>query len=57
MGMVAQFSNERGVVWTAPTLSTKGAVPYQRLGSLYDVVKEIKQLVDPNEILNPGALL
>ena len=36
MGMVQQFSNERGVVWTAPTLSTKGPVPYQRLGSLYD---------------------
>ena len=29
MGMVQQFSNERGVVWTAPTLSTKGPVPYQ----------------------------
>ena len=56
MGLVQQFSNERGVVWTAPTLSTKGALPYQRLGSLYDVVKEIKQLVDPNNILNPGAL-
>jgi hypothetical protein len=56
MGMVQQFSNERGVVWTAPTLSTKGPVPYQRLGNLYDVVKEIKQLVDPNNILNPGAL-
>jgi FAD/FMN-containing dehydrogenase len=54
--MVQQFSNERGVVWTAPTLSTKGPLPYQRLGSLYDVVKEIKQLVDPNNILNPGAL-
>ena len=37
-------------------LSTKGPVPYQRLGNLYDVVKEIKQLVDPNNILNPGAL-
>ena len=57
MGMVQQFSNERGVVWTAPTLSTKGPMPYQRLGSLYDVVKEIKQLVDPNNILNPGALV
>ena len=32
MGMVAQFSNERGVVWTAPTLSTKGPVPYQPAG-------------------------
>ena len=31
MGMVQQFSNERGVVWTAPTLSTKGPYPYQRL--------------------------
>ena len=56
MGRVQQFANERGVVWTAPTLSTKGPVPYQRLGSLYDLVKEIKQLVDPNNILNPGAL-
>jgi len=56
MGMVQQFSNERGVVWTAPTLSTKGPLPYQRLGNLYDVIKEIKQLVDPNNILNPGAL-
>jgi len=54
--LVQQFSNERGVVWTAPTLSTKGALPYQRLGSLYDIIKEIKQLVDPNNILNPGAL-
>ena len=41
---------------TAPTLSTKGPVPYQRLGNLYDVIKEIKQLVDTNNILNPGAL-
>jgi FAD-dependent oxidoreductase family protein len=56
MGMVQQFSNERGVVWTAPTLNTKGPLPYHRLGSLYDVIKEIKQLVDPNNILNPGAL-
>ena len=56
MGMVQDFSNRRGVVWTAPTLSTKGAFPYQRLSQLYDVVKEIKQLVDPNNILNPGAL-
>jgi FAD/FMN-containing dehydrogenase len=23
---------------------------------LYDVIKEIKQLVDPNNIMNPGAL-
>ena len=56
MGRVQEFSNERGVVWTAPTLSTKGPLPYQRLGSLYDLAKEIKQLVDPNNILNPGAL-
>ncbi len=56
MGMVQAFSNQRGVVWTAPTLSTKGPYPYQRLGSLYDLVKGIKQLVDPNNILNPGAL-
>lgn len=56
MGRVQEFANARGVVWTAPTLSTKGPVPYQRLGSLYDLVKEIKQLVDPNNILNPGAL-
>jgi len=56
MGMVQQFSNERGVVWTAPTLSTKGPLPYGRLGNLYDVIKEIKQLVDPNNILNPGAI-
>jgi FAD/FMN-containing dehydrogenase len=56
MGRVQEFANERGVIWTAPTLSTKGPLPYQRLGSLYDLVKEIKQLVDPNNILNPGAL-
>ena len=56
MGMVQEFSNQRGVVWTAPTLSTKGSHPYQRLSNLYDLVKEIKQLVDPNNILNPGAL-
>jgi hypothetical protein len=56
MGMVQEFSNKRGVVWTAPTLSTKGPYPYQRLTNLYDLVKEIKQLVDPNNILNPGAL-
>ena len=42
--------------WTAPTLSTKGPLPYGRLGNLYDVIKEIKRLVDPNNILNPGAL-
>jgi FAD/FMN-containing dehydrogenase len=56
MGMVQEFSNQRGVVWTAPTLGTKGPLPYQRLTHLYDIVKEIKQLVDPNNILNPGAL-
>ena len=56
MGRVQEFSNKRGVVWTAPTLSTRGPLPYQRLGSLYDLVKAIKQLVDPNNILNPGAL-
>jgi len=56
MGIVQQFSNERGVVWTAPTIGTKGPLPYQRLGGLYDLVKEIKQLVDPHNILNPGAL-
>ncbi len=56
MTKVQEFANARGVVWTAPTLSTKGPAPYQRLGSLYDLVKEIKQLVDPNNILNPGAL-
>jgi FAD/FMN-containing dehydrogenase len=56
IGRVQEFSNQRGVVWTAPTLSTKGAHPYQRLSHLYDLVKEIKQLVDPNNILNPGAL-
>jgi FAD/FMN-containing dehydrogenase len=56
MGMVLEFTNQRGVVWTAPTLSTKGPLPYNRLGNLYDLVKEIKQLIDPNNILNPGAL-
>ncbi|HWP60053.1 MAG TPA: FAD-binding oxidoreductase [Candidatus Acidoferrales bacterium] len=56
MGMVAEFTNRRGVVWTAPTLSTKGPLPYGRLGSLYELVKEIKRLIDPNNILNPGAL-
>jgi FAD/FMN-containing dehydrogenase len=56
MGMVQEFSNKRGVIWTAPTLSTKGPYPYQRLTNLYDLVKEIKQVVDPNNILNPGAL-
>jgi FAD/FMN-containing dehydrogenase len=56
MGKVQEFSNQRGVVWTAPTLSTKGPYPYERLAHLYDLVKEIKQLVDPNNILNPGAL-
>ncbi|HXG50160.1 MAG TPA: FAD-binding oxidoreductase [candidate division Zixibacteria bacterium] len=56
MGKVQEFSNARGVVWTAPTLGTKGPLPYQRLANLYDLVKEIKRLVDPNNILNPGAI-
>ncbi|MBI4529052.1 MAG: FAD-binding oxidoreductase [Deltaproteobacteria bacterium] len=56
MGKVQEFSNRRGVVWTAPTLSTKGSYPYERLGNAYDWVKQIKQLLDPNNILNPGAL-
>jgi FAD/FMN-containing dehydrogenase len=56
MAMVQRFGNERGVVWTAPTLSTKGPLPYERLTNLYDLVKEIKEVVDPNNILNPGAL-
>ncbi|MGH7824368.1 MAG: FAD-binding oxidoreductase [Candidatus Binatia bacterium] len=56
MGKVQEFSNQRGVVWTAPTLSTKGPYPYERLTHLYDLVKEIKRVVDPNNILNPGAL-
>lgn len=56
MGKVAEFSNARGVVWTAPTLATKGPFPYERLGGLYGLVKEIKRLVDPHDILNPGAL-
>jgi len=56
MMKVAEFSNQRGVVWTAPTLSTKGPYPYERLKNLYDVVKEIKKMIDPNNILNPGAL-
>lgn len=56
MGKVAEFSNKRGVVWTAPTVSTKGVYPYQRLGSTYDFVKQLKQFVDPNNILNPGTL-
>jgi FAD/FMN-containing dehydrogenase len=56
MALVQEFSNQRGVVWTAPTLSTKGPLPYERLTNLYDLVKQIKQVVDPNNILNPGAL-
>ena len=56
MGKVMEFSNKRGVVWTAPTLSTKGPYPYERLKNLYDLVKEVKQMIDPNNILNPGAL-
>ncbi len=57
MGKIHEFSNKKGVAWTAPTLSTKGPYPYERLGNLYDLVKEIKKLIDPNNILNPGALL
>jgi FAD/FMN-containing dehydrogenase len=56
MARVQEFSNQRGVVWTAPTLATKGPLPYERLTSLYDLVKEIKRQVDPNNILNPGAI-
>jgi FAD/FMN-containing dehydrogenase len=56
MGMVTEFCNQRGVIWTAPSLATKGAYPFERLGPLYDLVKEIKRLIDPNNILNPGAL-
>ena len=56
MGKVQEFSNKRGVVWTAPTLSTKGPYPYERLGNAYDWVKQIKQFIDPNNILNPGTL-
>jgi FAD/FMN-containing dehydrogenase len=44
------------MVWTAPTLSTKGPLPYERFANLYDLVKEIKEGMDPNNILNPGAL-
>jgi FAD/FMN-containing dehydrogenase len=57
MGKVHEFSNKRGVVWTAPALSTKGPYPFERLGNAYDWVKQIKQLIDPNNILNPGTLL
>ena len=39
-------------VWTAPTLSTKGPLRYERLANLYDLVKQIKQGMDPNNILN-----
>lgn len=56
MGKIHEFSNKKGVAWTAPSLSTKGPYPFERMGSLYDLVKEIKQLIDPNNILNPGAL-
>ncbi len=56
MGKVQEFSNKKGVVWTAPTLSTKGPYPYERLGNAYDWVKEIKRFIDPNNILNPGTL-
>jgi FAD/FMN-containing dehydrogenase len=57
MGKIHEFSNKKGVAWTAPTLSTKGPYPYERLGNAYDLIKEIKYFVDPNNILNPGALL
>lgn len=56
MGKVQEFGNQKGVIWTAPTISTKGPYPYERLGSVYDLVREIKGLVDPNNILNPGAI-
>ena len=55
-GMVREFGNRKGVVWTAPTLSTRGPYPYERLASAYDLVKQMKQMVDPNNILNPGAI-
>jgi len=57
MGKIQEFSNKKGVVWTAPTISTKGPYPYERLGNAYDLVKQIKQFIDPNNILNPGALV
>jgi FAD/FMN-containing dehydrogenase len=57
MGKIHEFSNKKGVAWTAPTLSTKGPYPYERLGNTYDLVKQIKRFIDPNNILNPGALL
>lgn len=57
MVKVQEFGNKKGVVWTAPTLNTKGSYPYERLGNAYDLVKEIKRFVDPNHILNPGALV
>ncbi|MFQ5853733.1 MAG: SDR family NAD(P)-dependent oxidoreductase [Candidatus Binatia bacterium] len=47
---------EKKVVRTSPTLSTKGPYPFERLDKAYDLVKQIKQLIDPNNILNPGAL-
>lgn len=56
MAKVHEFSNQKGVVWTAPAVSTKGAHPFERLGKAYDLVKEIKRLVDPNNILNPGTI-
>ncbi len=57
MGKIQEFSNKKGVVWTAPTISTKGPYPYERLGNAYDLVRQIKQFIDPNNILNPGALI
>lgn len=55
-GIIRQAGDKKGVVWTAPTVSTKGPYPYERLGSAYDWVKQIKDLVDPHNILNPGTL-
>ncbi|MFQ5848950.1 MAG: FAD-binding oxidoreductase, partial [Candidatus Binatia bacterium] len=56
MGKVQEFSNKKGVVWTAPTVSTKGPYPHERLGNAYGWIKQIKQFIDPNDILNPGTL-
>lgn len=55
-GLIREAGNRKGVIWTSPTLSTRGAEPYERLGSAYEWVKEIKRLVDPHNILNPGAI-
>jgi FAD/FMN-containing dehydrogenase len=56
MALVQEFSNQRKWFGPRPPLSSKCPLPYERLTNLYDLVKEIKQLVDPNNILNPGAL-